>query len=86
MEFRCISVGAKLEMKTEDYENLKKDIEKVMREKNYLEKKSLEKDQNFHNKCMSHLVLQRTKPSSSYVCPGSPHIQQQNRDIKTIFI
>jgi hypothetical protein len=51
MESRCISVGAKLEAKTEEYDNLKKDIEKVVREKNYLEKKSLEKDQNFHNKC-----------------------------------
>jgi hypothetical protein len=35
---------------------------------------------------MSHPVLQRTKPSSSYVCPGSPHIQQQNKNIKTMFI
>jgi hypothetical protein len=51
MESRCISIGAKLETKTEDYDNLKKDLEKVVREKNYLEKKSLEKDQNFHNKC-----------------------------------
>jgi hypothetical protein len=51
MESRCISVGAKLKMKTEEYDNLKKDLEKVVREKNYLEKKSLEKDQNFHNKC-----------------------------------
>jgi septal ring factor EnvC (AmiA/AmiB activator) len=50
MESRCISVGAKLETKIEDYDNLKKDLEKVLREKNYLEKKSLEKDQNFHNK------------------------------------
>jgi chromosome segregation ATPase len=39
MESRCISVGAKLEAKTEEYDNLKKDIEKVVREKNYLEKK-----------------------------------------------
>jgi hypothetical protein len=23
---------------------------------------------------------------SLYVCPGSPHIQQQNRNIKTMFI
>jgi chromosome segregation ATPase len=51
MESRCISVGAKLKSKTEEYDNLKKDIEKIVREKNYLEKKSLEKDQNFHNKC-----------------------------------
>jgi predicted metal-binding protein len=47
MESRCISVGAKLETKTEEFDNLKKDLEKVVREKNYLEKKSLEKDQNF---------------------------------------
>jgi hypothetical protein len=51
MESRCISVGAKLETKTEEYDNLKKDLEKVVREKNYLEKKSLEKDHNFYNKC-----------------------------------
>jgi hypothetical protein len=29
--------------------------------------------------------LKKTK-HSLYVCPRSPHIQQQNRDIKTIFI
>jgi septal ring factor EnvC (AmiA/AmiB activator) len=51
MESKCISVGAKLEAKIEDCENLKKDLEKVMREKNYLEKKSSEKNQNFHDKC-----------------------------------
>jgi hypothetical protein len=32
MESRCISVGAKLETKTEEYDNLKKDFEKVVRE------------------------------------------------------
>jgi chromosome segregation ATPase len=41
MESRCISVEAKLETKTEEYDNLKKDLEKVVREKNYLEKKNL---------------------------------------------
>jgi hypothetical protein len=51
MESRCISIGAKLKTNTEEYDNLKKDLEKVVREKNYLEKKSLEKDQNFHKKC-----------------------------------
>jgi chromosome segregation ATPase len=51
MESRCISVGAKLKTKTEEYHNLKKDLEKVVRDKNYLEKKSLKKDQNFYNKC-----------------------------------
>jgi len=51
MESRCISVGAKLEAKIEDYDNLKKELEKIVREKNYVEKKSSEKDQNFHNKC-----------------------------------
>jgi phage shock protein A len=50
MESKCIYVGAKLEAKIEDCENLKKDLEKVTREKNYLEKKSSEKDQNFHDK------------------------------------
>jgi hypothetical protein len=44
MESRCISVGAKLETKIEDYDNLKKEFEKVVREKNYAEKKSSEKD------------------------------------------
>jgi hypothetical protein len=43
MESRCISVGAKLEAKTEEYDNLKKDIEKVVREKNYLEKNLLKR-------------------------------------------
>jgi hypothetical protein len=51
MESWCISVGAKLEAKIEDYDNLKKELEKIVREKNYIEKKSSEKDQNFHNKC-----------------------------------
>jgi hypothetical protein len=51
MESRCISVGAKLEAKIEDYDNLKKELEKIVREKNYVEKKSSEKDQNFYNKC-----------------------------------
>jgi hypothetical protein len=51
MESRCISVGVKLEAKIEDYDNLKKELEKIVREKNYVEKKSSEKDQNFHNKC-----------------------------------
>jgi hypothetical protein len=32
MESRCISVGTKLETKTEDYDNLKKDLEKIVRE------------------------------------------------------
>jgi hypothetical protein len=51
MESKCISVGAKLEAKIEDCDNLRKDLEKVVREKNYLEKKSSKKDQNFHDKC-----------------------------------
>ena len=51
MDSKCISVGAKLETKTEDFDNLKKDFDKVVKEKNYLEKKSAEKDQNFHDKC-----------------------------------
>jgi septal ring factor EnvC (AmiA/AmiB activator) len=51
MESKCISVGAKLEAKIEDCDNLRKDLEKVLREKNYLEKKSSEEDQNFHDKC-----------------------------------
>ena len=51
MESRCISVEAKLETKTEDFDNLKKDLDKIMKEKNYLEKKSAEKDQKFHDKC-----------------------------------
>jgi hypothetical protein len=44
MESKYISVGAKLEAKIEDCDNLKKDLKKVLREKNYLEKKSSEKD------------------------------------------
>jgi hypothetical protein len=44
MESKYIFVGAKLEAKIEDYDNLKKDLEKIVREKNYLEKKSSEKD------------------------------------------
>jgi hypothetical protein len=51
MESRCISIGAKLETKTKDFDNLKKDFDKIVKEKNYLEKKSAEKDQNFHDKC-----------------------------------
>ena len=44
MESRCISVGAKLETKIEEFDNLKKDFAKIVKEKNYLEKKSAEKD------------------------------------------
>jgi chromosome segregation ATPase len=51
MESKYISVGVKLEAKIEDCDNLKKDLEKIEREKNYLEKKSSEKDLNFHDKC-----------------------------------
>ena len=51
MESKCISVGAKLETKTRDFDNLKKDFDKIVKEKNYLEKKSIEKDKNFHDKC-----------------------------------
>jgi hypothetical protein len=43
----------------------------------------------WHNRLghpLSHPVLQRTKLGSSYVCLGSPHIQQQNKNIKTMFI
>ena len=50
MESRCISVGAKLETNIEEFDNLKKDFAKIVKEKNYLEKKSTEKDQNFHDK------------------------------------
>jgi hypothetical protein len=50
MESKCISVGAKLEAKIEDCDNLKKELEKIEREKNYVEKKSSEKGQNFHDK------------------------------------
>jgi nucleosome binding factor SPN SPT16 subunit len=32
MESKCISVGAKLEAKIEDCDNLKKELEKIMRE------------------------------------------------------
>jgi hypothetical protein len=41
MESKYISVGAKLEVKIEDCDNLRKDLEKFLREKNYLEKKNL---------------------------------------------
>jgi hypothetical protein len=44
MESKYISVEAKLEVKIEDCDNLKKDLEKIVREKNYLEKKSSKKD------------------------------------------
>ena len=44
MESKCISVGAKLETKIEEFDNLKKDFIKIVKEKNYLEKKSAEKD------------------------------------------
>ena len=47
MESKCISVGAKLEAKIEDFDNLKKDLDKIVKEKNYLEKKSTEKDHDF---------------------------------------
>ena len=34
MESRCISVGARLEIMTEDFDNLKKDYDKIVKEKN----------------------------------------------------
>jgi hypothetical protein len=40
-----------LRKKIEDFDNLKKDLDKIVKEKNYLEKKSVEKDLNFHDKC-----------------------------------
>jgi hypothetical protein len=51
MESKCISIGAKLEMKTEDFDNLKKDLDNIVKEKKYPDEKSAEKDQNFHDKC-----------------------------------
>ena len=51
IETRCISMEVKLEGKTEEFENLKKDYEKIEREKKYVEKKATEKDQSFHEKC-----------------------------------
>jgi hypothetical protein len=44
MESKCISIGAKLEVKIEDCDNLKKELERIVREKNYVEKKSSEND------------------------------------------
>jgi hypothetical protein len=57
MESKYISIGAKLEMKIEDFYNLKKDLDNIMREKNYLEKKSAEKDKFFYEKCNRLLEL-----------------------------
>jgi len=51
IEIRCISMEAKLEIKTEEYDNLRKDFEKIKREKRYPEKKATEKDQSFYDKC-----------------------------------
>ena len=41
IETRCISMEVKHEGKTEEFENLKKDYEKIEREKKYLEKRQL---------------------------------------------
>jgi hypothetical protein len=43
---------AKLETKTEEYDNLRKYFEKIKREKWYLEKKAVEKYQSFYDKCI----------------------------------
>jgi hypothetical protein len=51
METNCISIGAKLETKIEEYEKLKKDFAVLEREKEYVEKKSAEKDQVFYERC-----------------------------------
>jgi chromosome segregation ATPase len=51
MKSRYISFEAKLETKTKEFDNQKKDLDKVMKGMKYLEKKSAEKDQNFLNKC-----------------------------------
>ena len=43
IETRCISMEAKLEGNTEEFEILKKDYGKIEREKKYLEKKAAKK-------------------------------------------
>ena len=43
IETRCISMEAKLEGKTEEFENLKKDYEKIEREKKYLKRWKLKR-------------------------------------------
>jgi len=43
MESKCISVGAKLEAKTEDFDNLKKDLDKIVKEKIILRRNLLRK-------------------------------------------
>ena len=43
MESKCISIGAKLETKTEDFDNLKKDLDKIVKEKNILRRSLLRK-------------------------------------------
>jgi len=43
IESRCISVGAKLETKTEDFDNLKKDFDKIVKEKITLRRNLLRK-------------------------------------------
>ena len=43
MESKCISIGAKLETKTEDFDNLKKDLDKIVKEKNILRRSMLRK-------------------------------------------
>jgi hypothetical protein len=50
MEINCISIGAKLETKIEEYEKLKKDFSVLEREMVYVEKKSAEKDQVFYER------------------------------------
>jgi hypothetical protein len=37
MGSKCISIGANLETKIEDFDNLKNDLNNIVREKNYLE-------------------------------------------------
>jgi hypothetical protein len=45
---------------------------------------------NSYDELVSRLVVAPSFPKktkhSLHVCPGSPHIQQQNRNIKTMFI
>ena len=43
IETRCISMEVKLEGKTEEFENLKKDYEKIEREKNILKRRQLKR-------------------------------------------
>jgi hypothetical protein len=78
---------AKLETKTEEYDNLRKYFEKIKREKWYLEKKAVEKYQSFYDKCIC-LELGEFDPFFGWLCrqyEDLPLVIQTSADLSCMY-